>query len=507
MMIQPNDRQWPKHRAVFDRSPAVAACVLGGLLSVGAACSAGASAGGTGGASTGTGGSGGSANGRGGAGGIGTPGTGGNGAGGLGTPGTGGNGAGVGGRGGTTGGGSTGGAAGLPVALCHIQMTCADKIVDDPKITCTLQITDGSGAPVFMDHAGVELRGRSSLNYPKKNYGVEFRTPTGVDSPVPVMGMGKEADWIFDGSWLDRSFMRNDLVSGLFRDMGHYAAESRSCALNLNGQSQGIYRLSEKIKRDDDRVAIDVDDGSGSSFIVSQDDSGMLTFAVGSAMNSSAWELVYPKQATATPAQVTTVQTWLNGLKAAMTGADPSNPTTGIFSFLDFEGTADFILLEEFSKNIDAFNLSLSLFRSAGGKANFIPWDFDLSFGQPTVRNAAGNETPEGWIQNRTTFITALTKVTALNARLGPRWRELRAGVFSNASVIAKLDQLQQVFDAAAIADNFAVWPIADVEFTQIYRPYSIYDVTSYADEVQHLRAWIPSRLAWMDAHVDGYPN
>jgi hypothetical protein len=475
------------------------ACVLAGLLSVVAACSPGA-AGGGGGAS----GTGGNANVDGGTGGsIGVGGVGG-------ASGTGGRTAtgGSGGRGGTTGaGGSSGGGPGLPVALCHIQLMCADKIVDEPKVTCTLQITDDTGAPVFMDHAGVELRGRSSLSYPKKNYGVEFRTPTGIDSPVPVMGMGKEADWIFDGSWLDRSFMRNDLVAGLFRDIGHFASESRSCALTLNGQSQGIYRLVEKIKRDDDRVAIDVDDGAGSSFIVSQDEDGALTFSVGTATNSSTWDLVYPKPDTATPAQVTAVQTWLNGLKAAMTGADPANPATGIFSFLDLDGTADFILLEEFSKNIDAYNLSLTLFRSASGKANFIPWDFDLSFGQPTVNSAAGNETPEKWVQNRTAFIIALTKVPALTARLGTRWRELRADAFSDAKVTAKLDQLQRVLDAASIADNFTVWPIANVEFTQIYRPYSIYDVTSYADEVQHLRTWIQARLTWMDAHVDGYPN
>jgi hypothetical protein len=380
--------------------------------------------------------------------------------------------------------------------------------VDEPKRTCSLQILDGAGMVLFMDHAGVELRGRTSLRYPKENYGVELRTAEGVENAASMMGMGKESDWIFDGSWIDRSFMRNDLVFGLFRDLGRYAPESRACTLSLNGQDRGIYRLVEKIKRDDDRVALPLDDGSGTSFIISQDDDGNLNFPVGGAMGSATWQLVYPKQASATPTQVTTVQRWLDGLRAALNGADPANASTGVFTYLDLEGTVDFILLEEFSKNIDAYNLSLNLFKAPGALANFIPWDFDLAFGQPTVSNAASaNEAPEGWVQSRTTFITALTRISPLSARLGPRWRELRAGPFANAAILGKLGQLQSVLDANSIAHNFTHWPLASVDFTQIYRPYSLYRVSSYGEEVEHLRAWITSRLAWLDAHIDSYPN
>jgi hypothetical protein len=419
---------------------------------------------------------------------------------------------GVPGNGGASGaaGASTGGAGGTlaQTALCRLQLTCAQVIVDEPKRTCTLQISDNTGASVYMDQAGVELRGRSSLSYPKKNYGVELSTAAGVENPVPMMGMGKESDWIFDGSWVDRSFMRNDLVFGLFRDMGRYAAESRACTLSLNGQNQGIYRLTEKIKRDDDRVALPLDDGSGTSFIISQDDDGTLNFPVGSAMGSGVWQLVYPKQDAATPTQVSAVQAWLNALRAAMNGADPGNATSGVFTYLDFASTVDFVLLEEFSKNIDAYNLSLNLYKAPGTPANFIPWDFDLAFGQPTIRNAATpNEAPEGWIQNRTPFITALSKIPALPARLGPRWRELRAGPFGNAAILAKLDQMQAVLDTSAITENFTIWPIDQIDFTEIYRPYSLYAVASYSEETQRLRTWITARLAWIDAHIDSYPN
>jgi hypothetical protein len=61
--------------------------------------------------------------------------------------------------------------------------------------------------------------------------------------------------------------------------------------------------------------------------------------------------------------------------------------------------------------------------------------------------------------------------------------------------------------DPAAIARNFSVWPLAEVDFSRIYGPYSLYPVSSYSDEVMQLRAWIEARLAFMDAHIDTYPN
>ncbi len=389
---------------------------------------------------------------------------------------------------------------------CRIELTCAAEIEDDPKTDCAFSIRDSAGTVFYSARAGVELRGRSSLNYLKQNYAVELRDAAGMENPVPMFGMGKESDWVLDGSWVDRSFMRNDLVFSLFRDAGHYAAESKICTLTLNGENQGIYRFGEKIKRDDDRVALVEDDGTGKSFLINQDQEGTLRFPVASGQSMTNWKFVYPKDDVATAAQRSAVQAWLNGLQAALSGADPANATTGVFSYLDFEQTVDFVLLEEFSKNIDAYNLSLHLYRDAGGKAGFVPWDFDLAFGQPTLRTGT-NELPERWVNNRTPFITSLSRVPALLQRLGPRWRELRAGPFATAQVLARLDQLGSQLLPADLSANFARWPLSEVDFTDIYRPYSLYPVASYDEERTRLRAWVEARLTWIDAHIDTYPN
>jgi hypothetical protein len=394
-----------------------------------------------------------------------------------------------------------------PPALCHIAIACDKSIPNEPKLTCTFSLTDGAGVTEFDDHVGIELHGRSSLTFPKKNYSIELRDSTGADAATDLLGMGKESDWILDGMWADRSLMRNALVFDAFRELGglRYAAKGRWCTVDLNGRPQGLYRLEEKIKRDDDRVVLTADDGTGSSFIVKQDSGGAATLSIG---EEDHWELVYPNQDKATDAQLAGVQSWLDALGKALNS--PTDPQIGLLTLLDRDAAVDWLLFEEMMKNIDAYNLSITFSRDAGGLARLIPWDFDLSLGQPTVsgdNSKPANDQPGGWIIHRTSLSKALAAVPEIVQRLGPRWRELRGGPLSDAALLARLDAYQVTLTADAVAQNFQIWPLAQINYTQTYAPYSLYPVSSYADEVAKLRAFLTARLAWIDAHIDGYPN
>ncbi len=394
-----------------------------------------------------------------------------------------------------------------PPALCQIAIDCDKAIPNEPKITCALSLADGQGVSQFADHAGVELHGRSSLTFPKKNYSIELRDATGASKPTDLLQMGKESDWILDGMWADRSLMRNALAFDAFRELGglHYAAKGRYCRVSLNGKAQGIYRLEEKIKRDDDRVAIAADDGTGQSFVIKQDSGGVATLSVG---DESHWQLVYPNQEKATSAQLAGVQDWLTALGAAF--ETPNDPGGGLLTLLDRDATVDWMLLQEMMKNIDAYNLSVYLSRDAGSLARLIPWDFDLSLGQPTLqgdRSVPPNDQPGGWIVHDTNLWRALVAVPEVVERLGPRWRELRARPLATAALLARLDGYQVTLSADAVAQNFTLWPLGQINYNQTYPPYTLYPVSSYADEVAKLRAFLTARLAWIDAHIDAYPN
>ena len=394
-----------------------------------------------------------------------------------------------------------------PAGLCQIAIRCDKTIPDEPKIACTFSLKDGQGVSQFDDHAGVELHGRSSLTFPKKNYSIELRDATGASKATDLLQMGKESDWILDGMWADRSLMRNAIAFDAFRDLGglHYAAEGRYCTLTLDGKAQGLYRLEEKIKRDDDRVVIAADDGTGKSFVIKQDSGGAATLSVG---DESHWELVYPSQDKATSAQLAGVQAWLTALGAALDS--PNDPAAGVLTLLDRDATVDWMLLQEMMKNVDAYNLSVYFSRDAGGLARPIPWDFDLSLGQPTVQgdqSVPPNDQPGGWIIHDTNLSRALAAVPQVVQRLGPRWRELRTGPLATAALLARLDGYQVTLSADAVAQNFTIWPLAQINYDKTYGPYTLYPVSSYADEVAKLRAFLTARLAWIDAHIDTFPN
>jgi hypothetical protein len=382
-----------------------------------------------------------------------------------------------------------GGADALPPHLCHVELVCPGEIPDEPKIDCSIEIDDGRGEIVYAGGAGVELRGRSSLSAPKHQYSVELRDPDGAEAPADLLGMGAESDWVLNGMYYDRALYRNALAYDLFRAMhpARYAAEARHCDLRLDGEWLGVFLLTERIKRDDDRVTIPDDDGSGASFVVKLDDSGGLH---PNALGNGTWAPVSPSDPTAD--QLAGMRAWLSAWESAAV-TDPD----ALAAHLDLDAWADLVLLEELFKNNDAYYLSLHLWRPPAGPIHISPWDLDLALGQPDYNN---NEDPESWVLYRPPLVASLAGVEGWDARLATRWAELRAGPLDPDAIHARIDAYQHTM-GPAIDDNFAVWPIDSIQFGDD----GLYPVSSYAEEDARVRAWIDARLVWMDDAVGSW--
>ncbi|MEQ1503763.1 MAG: CotH kinase family protein, partial [Myxococcota bacterium] len=61
---------------------------------------------------------------------------------------------------------------------CAIDLTCYGNILDDPKAPCAVVITDPVDGVLYDGAAAAELRGRSSLGFPKQQYAIELRDYT-----------------------------------------------------------------------------------------------------------------------------------------------------------------------------------------------------------------------------------------------------------------------------------------------------------------------------------------
>lgn len=386
---------------------------------------------------------------------------------------------------------------------CDIAVACDETIQDDPKVTCDLVIALGSQR-AYEGQGAVEKRGRSSLAFPKPNYAVELREVDGTTNrPVDLLGFGLDEDWILDGSWADRSFMRNALVSDLFQAFSNewYAPQSAYCALSLNGETQGLYRLVERIKQGDARVKLQKDRGQGESFVIHQDEDGSFRFELGL---EGRWDPIYPKEPNA--AQQQGIQSWLDELDRAL--RTHSDGADGVFGKLDRNNVVDWVLIQEFAKNVDAYKLSVYMTRDQGGLGKLVPWDVDLAFGQPEVDSGSEdlrrNHEPSGWVAERTEFLRDVAAVPGFAEVLASRWRELRSGVMATEVVSRQLDAYQAVVAPHAAA-NFERWPLDEVRFEQVYGPYHLYEVESFDDEMSHLREWIDARLTWIDANIDTF--
>jgi hypothetical protein len=386
---------------------------------------------------------------------------------------------------------------------CSVELACAATIQDDPKVPCDMVVTVGV-ARVYEGRSGVEKRGRSSLAFPKPNYAVELREADDTTNrPVDLFGFGKDEDWILDGSWADRSFIRNSLASDLFQTFSAdwYAPQSAYCELTLDAEYQGVYRLVERIKQGDSRVALQKDSGQGDSFVIHQDEDGSLRFELGL---EGHWDPIYPKEPNAQQQQG--IQSWLAELERALrTHSDGSD---GVFGKLNRQNVVDWVLLQEFAKNIDAYKLSVYMTRDSGGLAQLVPWDLDLAFGQPEVTSGSDElkraHEPSGWVVERTQFLRDIAAVPGFGDAMAARWRQLRGGPLATAAVLQRVATFEAVVKPLTAA-NFERWPLDEVRFEPVYGPYHLYDVASFDDEMSHLETWLSDRLEWMDSNIDGY--
>ncbi|GDX81593.1 hypothetical protein LBMAG42_34040 [Deltaproteobacteria bacterium] len=315
---------------------------------------------------------------------------------------------------------------------------------------------------------------------------------SGAEAEVDLFGMGAESDWSLNGMYVDRALLRNKLAFDVFASFGgaeRYAPESRYCELTLNGDYRGIYALGERIKRASSRLDLAEGGTPGDSFIIKLDDEeGFHENAVGTGI----WQMVYPEADNVSEAQV---EAFLVEWEGAIRGADPTNPESGVFAQLDLSSAVDWVILQELTKNVDAYQLSVYLWRDDGGSVYFAPWDFDLSMGYPYYDCGATN-----WIF-RPEFVTVMAADPAFRAQMTARWAELRQGALSDAALARRIAAIDATL-APAIDRNFERWPIEEIVFSTDELDNWLCPVGSYEEEHARVIEFLAQRLAWMDANL-----
>ena len=410
--------------------------------------------------------------------------------------------------------------------------TNGQSIPDEPKIPADMGIIyHDNGQPNFLSEpfnafqglVGIERRGSTSQDLSEKTpYAIELWTATGEDTSVSLLGMPEENDWILLAPFTDKTMMRDAITYLWAGKMMAWAPRTKFCELVLNGQYKGVYILTEKIKRDENRVNIskldpdenEGDDLTGGYLLKIDKCTGQLCDGFYSAHPFSGtneyfpfYQYHYPKPEDITYEQKSYIAQWMAGFEDMLASPDFDDPVDGFQQWIDPATFADFLLINELTKNVDGYRLSTFFYKdkeSTDGRMKMGPvWDFNIALGNADYCNA---QSPIGWaldfnlicpgdywqipfwwqrlINDSDTFRN-LTKA---------RWLSLRQQTLSNEQIFHDIDSIAGLLSAAQMR-NFQLYPILN----QYVWP-NPFIGGSYAAEVAHLKDWLEERLAWMDS-------
>ena len=387
----------------------------------------------------------------------------------------------------------------------------------------------------FNGSVGIERHGSTSqFLSDKKPYSVEIRDLAGQDSAVALLGLPKESDWVLVAPYSDKSLMRDAMIYQLAGSMMAWAPRTRFCEVVLNGDYLGVYVLTEKIKRDKNRVNITKSDLTATmgdaltgGYILKIDKStGNLTgFSTGFSSvysnlasnpnNKTFFQYEYPSLDDIKPAHKTYIQTAVGDMERAMSLGQPSfsDPSVGYPKYWDVASLVDFFIVNELARNVDGYRLSTYFYKdknSLDAKFKMGPvWDFNIGLGNADY--CSGGNT-SGWAVDFNTVCPGdnwgipfwwrnLMADANFKKQIKARWIQLRTNQLSNVRVNGMIDSMSAVVNEAQVR-NFKKWPILGR-----YIWPNAFIGSTYGSEVSYLKGWLTNRIIWIDGQIALFPT
>ncbi len=280
-------------------------------------------------------------------------------------------------------------------------------IPDNPRVLASMKIIKRGGdqrnwvtdqdSSKFLNYDGrinIEIRGSSSQYLRKKQYGLTTLESDNISNRnVSLLGLPVENDWILNALGFDPSLMRDYICYNLSRRIGNYATRTVYCEVIINGSYNGLYVLQEKIKAGDDRVDVKKISPSDKAFpkvtggyITKADKTtggDPVAWTMPSYLTSKNVLFIHelPKPENVTLEQNNYIKGEFEKLDYLALGINSSS-TNGWPSVIDVSSFIDYMLLNEYSANTDAYQLSTFFHKDRNGKLRAGPiWDHNLTFG------------------------------------------------------------------------------------------------------------------------------
>ena len=396
------------------------------------------------------------------------------------------------------------------------------EIPDDPKVLATMQLIfrpDGSRNYLtditndsylnYNGRIGIELRGSSSQVLNKKPYG--FTTLLADDESnnnVSLLGMPSENDWVLNSLAYDPSMIRDYLSYTLAANMGNYAPRVKYIEVIVNDDYKGVYILTEKIKRDSDRVNLKkIDDEDIDSpevtggYIVKADKTTGGDVVAWTMSNYGGWETDflhhYPQTEDITAEQAAYIETVFRDLE---TQTNPANTSiiNGYPSIIDIPSFVDYMIMAEIASNPDSYQFSTFFHKDRGGKLRAGPvWDYNLSYGNDLFVFGYDRSFYDVWqfeYENMgAKFWKDFFQDSTFKCYLSKRWFELTAEneALNYTTIVNLIDEFAEILSESQVRE-LQRWPPQE-------------GWPTVADQEQNIIAmkdWVLNRIDWINSNI-----
>ncbi|MEZ5195031.1 MAG: CotH kinase family protein [Bacteroidales bacterium] len=310
------------------------------------------------------------------------------------------------------------------------------------------------------------------------------------------------------GPYSDKTLMRNVLLYTLAEKLGWYGPRTRFIELTLNGDYKGIYVLVEKIKIDEERVDIanltqndTIGDELTGGYIIRVDRKEGEGWYSNYSSNVY-FEYYDPDEDQLLEVQKNYIKDFINSFEYQLDIATGLSDTS-LLNLFNVDSFIDYIILNELSKNVDAYRLSTYMYKDKNindGRLKMGPvWDYNIAFGNNFNYEAY---TPEDFIYDNPLWepfavfwFRKLMSLDSFQTMVISNWNELRSSSLHIDSIYSIIDSSYALL-AEAQERNFERWPILGVQIWPNY-----YVGETYLEDVDFLKEWLSSRTDWLDVN------
>lgn len=370
-----------------------------------------------------------------------------------------------------------------------------EVIVNEPKRMASISYIDKD--TLIETYAGIELRGSSSLIYPKKTYDINlYESQEGVTNQhITMDGMREDDDWVLDALYNEPLRLRSYLSFAIWNDIykpyyldkepnARSGVKAHYSEVFINGRYKGVYLLTEQVDRKLLKLKKEYMDtirgelfqgarylGASSFDSLPQKKNYLLSWG--------GYDIKYP---------VPNDTPWdaLYNATDFVLNSDDTAFAKAISEKFNLDNIIDYFLFINAIRGPDNMGKNIFLARYDIGTPYFyVPWDLDGTFG--TIYNGKRVPTTDDFLSNG--LLRRLLTVNPDNfiARLQERWTGLRQTIFNIDAI-----QERQAIAYDLLAKNNI--------YTREQLRWNSFDYEK--DELIYMQDWTEKRLLFLDQYI-----